>query len=101
MARHSHPKKHWLPVATAFSVVALGVTGFVAQGAGADSTGVEDFDGFTAGSPNGQNGWSSTGPYDHKIVTGYAGAPASFGDTSLRISNAVTSGSFGDQTFSE
>lgn len=55
--------------------------------------------GFTAGSPNGQEGWSSFGPYDHQIVENTYGI-ATFGTKSLRVSNAVTSGSFGDQTFS-
>lgn len=62
-----------------------------------------DFENFTVGSPNGQFGWSSTGPYDHKISDNslYPNAPSAFGTRSLRISNAVTSGSFGDQTFSD
>lgn len=61
---------------------------------------------YTAGSIHGQDGWSSAGSagsgcaaYDHAVVPntyGYAG----FGSQSLRISNAVTSGCFGDQTFS-
>ncbi len=38
--------------------------------------------------------------YDHQVVVN-AGAPASFVDQSLRMSNAVTSGCFGDQTFSK
>lgn len=59
------------------------------------------FDGFALGSVNGQGGWSSTGSYDQRVVAnldayGYPGN----GCKSLRISNAVTSGSFGDQTFS-
>ena len=64
---------------------------------------------YTLGSPNGQDGWVALGsagsgcaPYDHKIDSATAfGAPASFGSQSLRISNAVTSGCFGDQTFSK
>lgn len=65
---------------------------------GADSTTI-DFEAFSVGSPNGQDGWSATGAYDHQIVenTGIT----EFGARSLRISNAVTSGSFGDQTFSK
>lgn len=54
---------------------------------------------FVPGSPNLQNGWSKTGPYDQVIHTN-VGAPPSFGLQSYRISNAVTSGSFGDHTFS-
>jgi hypothetical protein len=62
---------------------------------------------YAAGSIHLQDGWSSAGAsgmgcamYDHKVVVN-AGAPASFGMQSLRISNAVTSGCFGDQTFSK
>jgi hypothetical protein len=61
---------------------------------------------YVSGPIHGQNGWSSSGAvglgcamYDHKVHTN-AGAPASFGIQSLRISDAATSGCFGDQTFS-
>jgi hypothetical protein len=47
---------------------------------------------------DGQNGWSKTGPYDAAVSSNTSGF-SSFGTQSLRISNAVTSGSFGDQTF--
>lgn len=57
------------------------------------------FDTFTNGSVNGQGGWSSTGPFDQEIVTNDYGY-SELGCKSLRISNAVTSGSFGNQTFS-
>jgi len=73
--------------------------------ASADSTSI-DFETFAVGSPNGQAGWTALGsaglggtPYDHQVVAN-AGAPSSFGTRSLRISNAVTSGAFGDQTYS-
>jgi len=55
---------------------------------------------YTVGSVNGQDGWSSTGAFD-QAVTANGGGPAGFGTQSLRISDAVTSGSFGDQTFSK
>ncbi|MEO7237696.1 MAG: hypothetical protein ABIZ96_03685 [Gemmatimonadales bacterium] len=52
-----------------------------------------------------QDDWSSAGPYDHFVVVNALAAPAynypTFGSQSLRISNAITSGSFGDQTFSK
>lgn len=51
--------------------------------------------------PNGK--WSKTGPYDVQVVsvsTYPALATYGFGSQALRLSNAVTSGSFGDQTFS-
>lgn len=58
---------------------------------------------FLTGNINGQNGWTKTGPYDVEVVDTSAFPDASgnaFGDQALRLSDAVTSGSFGDQTFS-
>ncbi|HEV7904764.1 MAG TPA: thrombospondin type 3 repeat-containing protein [Pyrinomonadaceae bacterium] len=55
---------------------------------------------YAPGSIHNQDGWSSSGSFDHAVVTN-SGAPAAFGTQSLRISNAVTSGSFADQTFSK
>jgi hypothetical protein len=53
--------------------------------------------GYVAGPINGQHGWSDTGGYDAQVVAN-PGVPG-FGDQSLQISDATTSGSFGDQTF--
>ncbi len=58
-----------------------------------------EFDTFNTGSVNGQGGWKVTGGYDQEIVDNTTG-PSSFGLKALRISNAVTSGAFGDQIFS-
>jgi hypothetical protein len=59
---------------------------------------------YTAGDINAQQGWSKTGPYDVAVAptAGFPGAQPRilFGKQALRLSNAVTSGSFGDQTFS-
>lgn len=63
------------------------------------SADVTTFDTFSLGSVNGQNGWSSTGSYDQAIENNEYGHP-SLGCKTLRISNAVTTGAFGDQTFS-
>jgi len=52
--------------------------------------------GYTQTSINGQEGWSDTGGYDAQVV---ATSVPGFGDQSLQISDATTSGSFGDQTF--
>lgn len=69
-----------------------------------------DFESYSTGTINGQDGWSSLGAagsgcatYDHEVVdnTGATYSYPSFGSKSLRISNAVTSGCFGDQTFSK
>ena len=54
---------------------------------------------FTVGNINGQDGWKKTGPYDAEVQANGT-APAAFGGQSLRISNEITGGSFGDQTIS-
>ena len=82
------------------AMVALGVAGL----ARADVLGPINFEtGYTAGDINNQNGWSKTGGFD-AAVANVSGFPAAsgygFGTKALRISDAVTSGSFGDQTFS-
>jgi hypothetical protein len=80
--------------------------GAPSQFVSADSTTI-DFEGFSTGTVNAQDGWSSTGAagsgcavYDHLIVDNTYGY-ASFGAKSLRMSNAVTSGCFNDHTFSK
>ncbi len=64
---------------------------------------------YLTGTINGQDGWSSLGAagsgcalYDHTVasLSGFWAVPG-FGSQSLRMSNAVTSGCFGDQTFSK
>jgi hypothetical protein len=71
----------------------------------ADSVGPINFDppSYHVGDINGQQGWTKTGPYDVKIAATdhYPDAKKyRFGEFELRLSDAVTSGSFGDQTFS-
>lgn len=83
----------WGPTST-FTVASAPV--IPACDPGADPT---TFDPFTLGNVNGQFGWISTGAFDQEIVDNTYGYPT-FGCKSLRLSNAVTSGSFGDQTFS-
>ena len=91
------------------SLFAAGIMGLIlvvfASAVLADSFTIS-FETYNTGTVNGQDGWSSFGTagsgcavYDHQIVNN-SGAPASFGTRSLRISNAVTSGCFSDQTFS-
>jgi len=71
---------------------ALGLASFAA----ADTQGPITFDSpYTAGNIDGQQNWSNTGLFDANVVnTSLYG----FGQA-LQISNARTSGSFGDQTF--
>ena len=73
---------------------------------------VTDFEVFAVGGINGQWDWKSFGGagavapgshcavYDHVIHANDGFATPAFGERSLRISNAVTSGCYGDQTFS-
>ena len=81
-----------------------GVLALVGAGAApADSIGPITFEptAYTVDKINGQNGWMKAGPYDAAVVAVSAFPAASgygFGVQALRISNAVTSGSLGDQT---
>ncbi|MHB1311901.1 MAG: hypothetical protein ACYC3L_07770 [Gemmatimonadaceae bacterium] len=72
------------------------------------------FEDFAAGIIDGQHDWQATGAaggigcavYDHAIADNAAFVPTprrhdEFGRRSLRISNAVTSGCYSDQTFSQ
>ncbi len=59
-----------------------------------------DFESYSLGTVHGQDGWSKTGAYDVAVVSNTYGY-ATFGTKSLRISNAITSGSFGDHAFSK
>ena len=71
--------------------------------ASADSSASINFEsGYANGDPNGQNGWSKSGPYDVNIVdvSSYPTAAGyGFGTKALQSSNYVVSGSFGDQAF--
>ncbi|MBK9610642.1 hypothetical protein [Candidatus Amarobacter glycogenicus] len=76
--------------------IVLGISGSLMlnrDSSRADSTTIT-FDSYALGNINGQDGWSKTGPFDVEVV-------ADGGGKALRISDAVTSGSFGDQTFSK
>ena len=85
--------------ASAALFLAFGILINVAR---ADSIGPITFDAptYALGSINGQNGWSATGAYDVAVASTSAfGSPAGFGAQALRISDAITSGSFGDWVF--
>ena len=89
-------------------VLGLAVFGTAfASSASADSIGpitFEPSEGYVVGDINGQMGWTKLNPaYDVKVaaVSAYPAASAYHFETqALRLSDAVTSGSFGDQTFS-
>ncbi len=69
----------------------------------ADTVGPINFENpYVAGNINNQQGWTKTGGYDVAVDTVSSFSNASgfgFGTQALRLSNSVTSGSFGDQTF--
>jgi hypothetical protein len=83
----------------ALVVASIGLAG----SASADSQGPITFESYSTGNIDGQQGWSKTGGYDVAVVN-VADFPAAssygFGVKALRSSDSVTSGSFGDQTFS-
>jgi hypothetical protein len=84
----------------ALVVASIGLAG----SASADSQGPINFESpYTVGNIDGQQGWSKTGGYDVAVVNvvDYSHAASyGFGLQALRSSDSVTSGSFGDQTFS-
>jgi len=76
------------------AVLAAAAVCVFAAAAGADTVGPITFDSpYTVGDINGQQGWSNAGGFDAAVVSTDVGR-------ALRISDAVTSQSFGDQTFS-
>ena len=85
--------------------VVLALFGVVSLSATADTQGPINFEppAYSAGNINGQNGWTKTGTYD-AVVADSSTAPRiatlGFGTQALRISDAVTTGAFGDQLFS-
>jgi hypothetical protein len=85
-------------------LAACGAT--LASTARADSIGPISFEppAYVVGDINGQMGWTKLNPaFDVKVATVSAFPAAAkyhFGQQALRLSDAVTSGSFGDQTFS-
>lgn len=92
----SRRRRTWLLFAALLAVV-FGVSGslmLTRDETKADSATI-NFDSYSLGNINGQDGWSKTGPFDVAVVD------LGGGNHALRISDAVTSGSFGDQTFSK
>ncbi len=84
----------------------LGLAALVTPlGGAATVVGPIDFEppAYTVGNINGQQGWMKTGPYDVEVEA-TADYPAAsgygFALQALRLSNAITTGGFGDQTFS-
>ncbi len=103
--------RRYIAVAASGLLLSAGLVAAAAERAGADTQGPIDFESYSTGTVDLQDGWSSFGAaghgcgvYDHTIVDNSTlpnGAPASFGAQSLRISNAVMTGCFSDQTFSK
>lgn len=89
------------------ALMAMPLFGVIPLAATADSNNVNfESSVYSTGTINGQDGWTSTGAagsgcavYDHAVDSSLG--TTGFGSQSLRISNAVTSGCFGDQTFAK
>ena len=100
----NHPRMKYKSIAV-FFLVASGLMLASGRQALAGTYGT-NFESFTLGDVNGQDGWmsghgSSFCPvYDVDVVSNTYGF-LGFGFKSLRISNAITCGSFNDQTFSK
>jgi hypothetical protein len=83
----------------------LGLAALCTPLAGADTTSAITFEpsSYNLGEIDGQNGWMKTGAYDvavANVATFPAAALCGFSTQALRLSDSITSGSFGDQTFS-
>jgi hypothetical protein len=96
----SHARRFPLLIAT--TAVTLSASGGIAA---ADTIRPINFESpaYTVGNINAQRGWLKTGAFDANVasVADFANAKRfGFGKQALRVSDAVTSGSFGDQTFS-
>jgi hypothetical protein len=99
--------KRLISLAT-LTVAALGLLAGFSGAAAADTKGpigFESGEGYTAGlSIDGQQGWLNTGGFDAVVanVGDFAAALGyGFGSQALRVSDAVSSGTFGNQTFSQ
>lgn len=78
------------------SIIALSATLGLGVSTASASTYSTDFESFTAGSINGQDGWTATNPAFAQGIVNVGGA---HGNVFLRA-NTYTSGSFGDQPMS-
>ncbi len=90
-------------ILTTSATVAI-ILGNVVTPAVAESLPTIDFESptYSLGNINTQNGWMKTGTFDVEVedVSNFPNALGfGFDGQSMRFSNAVTSGSFGDQTF--
>lgn len=94
--------------ARAWALLAAAVCALVLTSSALADTVGADFESptYSPGTIDGQDGWSSLGAagsgcavYDHAVAA--QSRYAAFGGQSLRVSNAVVSGCFGDQTFSK
>ncbi|MEJ0021486.1 MAG: hypothetical protein WDN47_02775 [Candidatus Doudnabacteria bacterium] len=83
-----------------FSIAALVLGGFFAANRSHADSNAINFETYAPGTINAQDGWKAIGAYDQSVVANTYGY-ASFGTQTFRISDAVTSGGFGDQTFAK
>jgi hypothetical protein len=101
IARARNPLRILIAMVAMLAIAALAGA---ASSARADGVGPITFESpdYAVGNINGQNGWSNTGGYDANVAAVSSFPAASgygFGSQALQISDSVTSGTFGDQTF--
>lgn len=101
ISRARNPLRLLLAMVAMLAIAALAGS---ASSARADGLGPITFESptYTAGNNiNGQDGWSNTGGFDANVValSGFPGASGFGGSQALQISDSVTSGAFGNQTF--
>jgi hypothetical protein len=101
ISRARNPLRLLIAMVAMLAIAALAGS---ASSARADGLGPITFESpdYTVGNINGQNGWSNTGGYDANVapVSSFPAASGyGFGSKALQISDAFTSGNFGDQTF--
>ncbi len=107
-AIQARAKARTVMTTAALLVTGIGVAVALPLAAHADSN-IQNFESstYTVGNINGQDGWTATGSaglgcaiYDEGVVANTYGYP-SFNNQTFRISDAVTSGCFGDQAFAK
>ena len=89
-------------MAAMLAIAALAGSASSARADGLGPITFESTDGYAVGNIDGQNGWSNTGGFDANVAAVSSFPAASgygFGSQALQISDSVTSGTFGNQTF--
>jgi hypothetical protein len=102
ISRARNPLRLLIAMVALLAIAALAGSASSARADGLGPITFESTDGYAVGNINGQNGWSNTGGFDANVAAVSSFPAASgygFGGQALQISDSVTSGTFGNQTF--